>query len=682
MLNVLIDAIRDWVIGLISSRLTINSISDISSIPFLRAGQTIFVKDSDITFTIVVSSTETVDGIFVIDLNNGLYALMNYTEETILPVRVADINTGDRVGVKLRILISKVKGKIKGLSFEDGTYYIEHPVKLESLEYIGKGSDRTIFEVVQDFDAPPHELDLVQSGEGYGTYYDRVFFTSMDGGSVKPSTWSEFSITFKGIKILYKSSTDSTLATHATILLHLRNINGFLMENCVLEATPDTVNPAWNRTTLMWFRKCLTLDNIVIRNCDFINREGLSCTPQQMTQFCPGGALWLDVWDDDITTANHITIDNCNFITAGSDEVLGMWGGTFNDILVNNCNFEVLANGHTNNNMIAFNGALFNNCIVQNCNFNLKNISCVMMKIGEKIKSSSTFLWKNLNVYADYDTVSSYKPADANSVGIFIYTNSNNVDETSDKVYLTIDSCKVRLKENSYYPSVCSFASHNLDATVKNCDFDVSLTTIEQGRHTIIGTSAQKSKLTITGNTIKHNANSILNIQRNATECSVECTANVIEGLYTAMMNCSNSRFSFVDNYISEPTAAKTLITTQLEQPPSPKNTIIVGDNNIENKPKYFFDVNLFLERTNIPTVNDFATVVKISDVLIKTATMPFAWSRLEGVQLMYIGNTNNTYTKGQTYECKAVAGSDPVAYKWYPLAEETPIDFTTWEVN
>ena len=681
MLATLLETIRDWVQSLVISLYTIESASDISNLPFLSAGQTVYVKNSDITYTIKSSVTSIPDGLFVVELNNGLYAEMNYTAETILPVKVADVNVGDRVGVKLRILISKVKGKIKGLSFEDGTYYIEHPVKLESLEYIGKGADRTVLEVVKDFDAPPHELDLVKSGEGFGTYYDRVFFTAMDGGSTKPSTWNEFSIAFKGIKILYKSSTDSVLEAHETVLLHLRNMNGFLMENCILEATPDTVNPAWNRTTLMWFRKCLTLDNIVIRNCDFINREGLACTPQQMTQFCPGGALWLDVWNDDITTANHITIDNCNFITAGSDEVLGMWGGTFNDILVDNCNFEVLADGHTNNNMLALNGALFNNCVVQNCNYNLKNISCSMMKIGEKIKSGSTFLWKNINVYADYDTVSSYKPADTNSVGIFCYANSNNIDETINKVYLTIDSCKVLLKENSYLASVFSLGSHSLDITVKDCDIDVSLSENEKNQYTTFGISAAKSKCVIMDNRIKHNSNSIINIGGGATETSIEVTSNIINGQYQTIMNSANSRFTFVDNYISAPKTVQTLVFTQLVQPPSPKNEIIIGDNNVENKPKYYFDANLFQEKANY-TISDFATVTKISDVLVKTTTLPFAWSRLEGMQLMYVGNTNNTYTKGQTYECRAVAGSDPISYKWYPLAEETPIDFTNWEVN
>ena len=78
----------------------------------------------------------------------------------------------------------------------------------------------------------------------------------------------------------------------------------------------------------------------------------------------------------------------------------------------------------------------------------------------------------------------------------------------------------------------------------------------------------------------------------------------------------------------------------------------------------------------------DLVTRSEMEQYIQETDTIPTASADYVGKSYLYTGATTSTYQKGGIYECRAVEGSNPISYKWYPLAEETPIDFTNWEVN
>ena len=81
-------------------------------------------------------------------------------------------------------------------------------------------------------------------------------------------------------------------------------------------------------------RGCLDLygvnENILIENCTF----------RQLSASLEGG-IWVRTWNDQVETRN-IRFVNCDFLKAGGDEILAVWGwkGTVKDVLISGCTFR------------------------------------------------------------------------------------------------------------------------------------------------------------------------------------------------------------------------------------------------------------------------------------------------------------------------------------------------------
>lgn len=81
-------------------------------------------------------------------------------------------------------------------------------------------------------------------------------------------------------------------------------------------------------------RGCLDLygvnENILIENCTF----------RQLSASLEGG-IWVRTWNGQVETRN-IRFLNCDFLKAGGDEILAVWGwnGTVKDVLISGCTFR------------------------------------------------------------------------------------------------------------------------------------------------------------------------------------------------------------------------------------------------------------------------------------------------------------------------------------------------------
>lgn len=289
-------------------------------------------------YSIVESSSKNADDAFVIRLNNGLLAELQYSSDSILNAATLGIEVETRVSSRLNTVMKDYEGLFKGIQFNSGTYLIDRKTELRSFELYGSDTE---MKVVQDFAAPAN----------------MIFKTPDNSGKT-------FDVTIKNIRFNYEVSNSHTLSNMTTVvLIQFQDINNCVLEDCEFIMQPTATDGAFQPGTVLWFKKQIA-GSLTMRNCSVICKLGDAVSGKKTPLI--GGSLWIS-GDNTSSPFRNIDISNCTFIGTQNDEVLAMWKGQFETASFRDTNF--IAGDHLNNNIIALYGGTFTDYCFHNCDF-------------------------------------------------------------------------------------------------------------------------------------------------------------------------------------------------------------------------------------------------------------------------------------------------------------------------
>ncbi len=378
-------------------------------------------------YRIVESTDKTIDGIFVLKLDCGKYAELQYDSKTILNVACAGVFPNESISEKLNRLIYSATNKIYGIQFNDGTYTLDKPVYLDSLNFYGTGNT---------------ELSVSSL---FHTNDDKVMLTEQ-------YTDKTFKLSFKNIDFSFETCSNHTLQGREIVFLALHNISSCVIDNCNIVARPSDENGAYMPVDLLWFRFSEAHRNITITNSRFINMTGI-LYPASNDVTLTGGCLWFTGHSEQSKISN-INISNCYFETTVNDEAVAIWSGKCSDISIKNSTIKTYS--HNNNNMVTLNDGRFNNVLFDNVNFEAAVPTCYMFK-ASKLMDNSSVSFRRCH----------FKASSTKS------DNNFSVLEISDSVSankIIIDHCNVCLdNQTSYRGVITSISSEDTDICMTNC---------------------------------------------------------------------------------------------------------------------------------------------------------------------------------------------------------------------
>lgn len=284
--------------------------------------------------------------ITVIKMNNGLYADLIIPNSNSINVAVAGIFPENSISQKLNCLIELLAGRIGTIQFNDGTYYIDDRIYLDSLSYIGTGN--TTLCVSNSF---PYADD------------QKIISTSY------AKNRHTFDINLSNINFYYPTSDTHNLSSTCSLLLSLEEINSCSIDNCNFISESSIENSGYMRTTLVFFKHSKTLQNISITNSTFKNLSGKSFAGNN-SDYITGGCLFVcGPKDTSNYCFNNFTINNCVFENSTNDEAIAFWNGNFNNICIKNS--TISNSGHPNNNLVTFYNGEFHNILFDNNSINI-----------------------------------------------------------------------------------------------------------------------------------------------------------------------------------------------------------------------------------------------------------------------------------------------------------------------
>lgn len=367
--------------------------------------------------------------ITVIRLNNGLYADLIIPNNNSINVAVAGIFPENSISQKLNQLIELLSGKISTIQFNNGTYYIDNRVYLDSFSYVG--SENTTLCVLNNF---PYA----------------------DGQKIICTSYAKnkhtFNINLSNINFYYPTSSTHSLSSTGSLLLSLEEINSCSIDNCTFVSESSIENSGYMRNTLVFFKHSKTLQNISITNSTFRNISGNSYTGN-FSDYIQGGCLFICGPTNTYNYCfNNFTIDNCTFENSTNDEAIAFWNGNFNNICIRNS--TISNSGHRNNNLITMYNGEFHNIIFDNNSININVDSKDIIEFfnltnnSNFVISNTTFMLNNNTKNPWYDTQSIIRVGpDKES-----YNNNSMV---------TVNNCSFISNSNSEYR--CIFTCANAD---------------------------------------------------------------------------------------------------------------------------------------------------------------------------------------------------------------------------
>ena len=354
-----------------------------------------------------------VDDIFVIAIQDGKFAQMVISPTSVINVACAGIFPNDTISEKLNKLINSANGKVSGIQFNSGTYYINSNISLRSLAYIGNG--QTTLSVSPDY-----------STQSYG------IFTNAAG--------QEY-LGFESLKFEYNMTPSHLLANKASVLLALSDINLCTINNCSFSAK----NSASNTTsiTLLWFRHSSKIQNVSITNSTFNNLMGDSVTADTIIR---GGSIWFNGPPDTYNSNfSGILIKNCNITHTTTDEAIAFWFGKFKNISIKDN--IINSKNHTANNIISFHHGSFEaniNNVSINTTSRAKTIILLDLIQGESDISVDSchmnFCAQKSDPYKNtHNIVLVYRDPYNTQVAF----NNNTLDSLNGTVYRSLVDCEV-----------------------------------------------------------------------------------------------------------------------------------------------------------------------------------------------------------------------------------------------
>ena len=385
------------------------------------------------------------DNFTVWNLNNGLKAVLKYPQNKILNVAVAGIFPNTPISNRLNILSEKAVGNVNYIQFNDGTYYIDEPIYLNSFCY--KGTNHTTLAVSPDYKLNYHRVICIDNAHWNNSTLD---------------------VGLQNLNILFETSKDHKLVNRCVNLLSIIGASSFTMTNCHVEARHSKENGGFIIVNAMWFEQTPS-NNIYISNSTIAN---LTCISND-DMHIPGGCIWFKGQSLKDTFPN-ITMSNCTFINSTTDETIGFWNGDFTNITLDNCIFHNIS--HKSNNILTFHLGTFSDVKLKYCKF-ISYIETKNQLKLYKLKSSSSV---NISHCDFINAISS----DSNPIvnAFILVTDNNNTPITlavnHSKFYSIFPSGKSYSIINSWKSNNCNIKYSNLYTNTPLLDLPFSNTYI------------------------------------------------------------------------------------------------------------------------------------------------------------------------------------------------------------
>lgn len=483
------------------------------------------------TYTISKTPSTTADDFLTVSLDNGLYANLQYGTGSLINVACAGIFPSTNISQRLNYVSSALSGKVSGIVFNEGTYYIDQKTILTSLNYHGNGTTLAV--------SPKYSTD----------YFGMITTDTLPAGNI---------VNLTNLNFYCKPSSQSKRFGKETTLLYLKNITSCTIDRCSFLAETDSASGGFSPVDLVWFQSSKA-DNITVKNCSFRNLTGAYYT-NDPGKHLVGGCLWYSGMELSDSFQNF-TVTACDFETTNSDEIIAIWHGSFSDIQINDCTFKNSGAVKSDNFISMYNGD-FQKAGMSECTFTINTPISRVIKTNKLSKPSSFAYVQNQFIYTNAKTTAS------NSYEVFwfgtdnegyngltnVTLNNNQITSTNDTIHIgALISClnttgkNIVAKENT--------SSVNLDWGILNTKFasnihyDIQNNNITNAKRVNQIDTLSSSSILLTGNTLNTCSSYIAN------SCYMDYTfsGNTVKNqsgnilIYAANLSKSNSSITFVN---------------------------------------------------------------------------------------------------------------------------------------
>ncbi|MDC7280515.1 hypothetical protein NXH64_13515 [Butyrivibrio fibrisolvens] len=459
---------------------------------------------------IISSTTKKADNIFILELKNGLKAELDYDDE--INVAQAGIQSGDYISDKFNELIAKAESYgIQTVRFNDGTYTLNKPISLKSLNYIGTG--KTKLSVSENF----------QTGD------DKIMYTYPD------SLHSVYSLSFENIDFVINVSKSFSQINKEMIFVSLQEIDGCDIINCGFYAYPASTNGAFSKIDLLWFKHSSRIDNVNIDHCIFKNYTGKAYVGSPRDHLV-GACIWIcgSANTTDLPM-NNISITNCEFVSTVSDETIAIWRGHYDQLTIDNCTFANTTQDCDN--VIALYKGSFTNTNIDNCKFSLYS--------GCKFICKVTSLTGDSDVSFDNDTFnlnSGITDTSSRNINVFFTSADDSEGPGLCSANIDVSNCVVNSKNGTKYRSFLSIA--NTAGKTYNVTESNINTPLSSGLFVLNGSD---NEVTVEESNI--NTSDILSTLDSVEDCRVIINNNTIENkLNNVVRSSADVDYEFTNN--------------------------------------------------------------------------------------------------------------------------------------
>lgn len=436
--------------------------------------------------------------LFASKMDNGKYAQLILSEE----INVAQVGIFPNKGMAdlfNTLLVEAYKtGIITTVKFNSGTYIIDKPILLRSLNYVGTGE--TVLSVSKSIE----------------TKGNRVIYTA-------PGTFPSYSLTFSNIDFVMETCKDHTMVDAQVILLCLQEIESCKITNCNFKSYRSETNGIFMMTDLVWFKHSKTLKNIEVSNCTFQNLTGVGYEGDAADTLV-GGDLWFCGKEKTIDTQiSNIKIHDCYFETTVTDEALALWRGIYNDVEISNCSFK--NHSHDSHNLFALHNGTFNNTTIKDCTATISAACRHPFKVT-RMTGESDVLFDNLDFTIDSGVTDT---KDKNSCLFYTGEDSLEIEGTVPGKVL-IKNCDATTSNGSVYRAFAAL-SHTAQKTyeIVNCKMNM---TCNYGM--VMMSSSDRCNMRVASCTM-NNQDYLLRME-NTAYCRMMIDNNIIKGKISAII--------------------------------------------------------------------------------------------------------------------------------------------------
>lgn len=308
-----------------------------------------------------------------IALDNGLFANLNFTQKSIINVESLGIPENRFISNTLNLVLPHLSGKVAGIKFSDGMYYVNSPIIIPSINFYGSDTSAIVID----------------------SHYASDCFAC-----IRTDTNVSNELGFYNIHIIANID-NQFVRKQETALLYFRNIAKCTIKNCTFEANESSSINSFIPIILLWFQSD-NISNVSIANSYFTNNTGVNIHQDDST-LLSGGCLWISGETPDAHISN-IYINHCDFLNTVIDEHVAMWKGQFNGINMQNCAFSNHSSQKSNNFLSFYYGA-FNEINLSNINMEIQSTTMYPIKFTDFI-SDSNFTINDLNIMFNFDEIS------------------------------------------------------------------------------------------------------------------------------------------------------------------------------------------------------------------------------------------------------------------------------------